>query len=128
MTTLDGEEFMATAHVPVSDMLVTVKSRELQRGMLAEMRGDLAGAARHFLAIAHLELVLADHYKQADQVNLALRIRLSAASCFWRTGQSKQAREVFETVMQENPTQEHAIRQVIEALEHDYPERVSRVW
>jgi hypothetical protein len=35
-----AEEFMATAHVPVSDMLVTVKSRELQRGMLAERRGD----------------------------------------------------------------------------------------
>jgi hypothetical protein len=30
---------MAAAHAPVSDMLVTVKSRELQRGMLAEMRG-----------------------------------------------------------------------------------------
>ena len=53
---------MAAAHAPVSDMLVTVKSRELQRGMLAEMRGDRTGAARHLLAAAHLELVLDDDY------------------------------------------------------------------
>jgi hypothetical protein len=55
-----SEEFMAMALVPVSDMLVTVKSRELQLGMLAEMRGDRTGAARHLLAAGHLELVLAD--------------------------------------------------------------------
>jgi hypothetical protein len=54
---------MATAHVSVSDMLVTVKSRELQRGLLAEMHGDQTGAARHLLAAAHLELVLADDYE-----------------------------------------------------------------
>jgi hypothetical protein len=48
---------MTAAHTPFSDMLVTVKSRELQRGLLAEMRGDQTGAARHLLAAAHLELV-----------------------------------------------------------------------
>jgi len=42
---------------PVSDLLVTVKSREMQRGMSAEMRGDPLTASRHFLAAAHLELV-----------------------------------------------------------------------
>ena len=77
---------MATAHAPVSDMLVTVKSRELQRGMLAEVRGDRPDATRHFLAAAHLELVLADDYAQAGQAGLALHSHVSAASCFWRAG------------------------------------------
>jgi hypothetical protein len=112
---------MATAHISVSDMLVTVKSRELQRGLLAEMRGDHTGTARHLLAAAHLELVLADDYAQADQWDLALRSRLSAASCFWRAGQHGQARELFEAMIQERPTQEEAIREVAATLEHDYP-------
>ncbi|MGH8072425.1 MAG: hypothetical protein ACRERE_45765 [Candidatus Entotheonellia bacterium] len=112
---------MATAHVPVSDMLVTVKSRELQRGMLAEMRGDRSGAVRHFLAAAHLELVLADDYEQFGQLDLALRSRLSAASCFWRAGQPDHASEIFDAMVQEHPTQEQAIREVIAVLEHDYP-------
>jgi hypothetical protein len=34
-------------------MLVTVKSGEVQRALLAEMRGDQAAARRHFLASAH---------------------------------------------------------------------------
>jgi hypothetical protein len=112
---------MATAHISVSDMLVTVKSRELQRGLLAEMRGDQTGAARHLLAAGHLELVLADDYAQADRWDLALRSRLSAASCFWRAGQPEQARELFGAMLQEHPTQEQGIREVIAALEHDYP-------
>jgi|SRR6266850_6465069 len=118
---------MATAHVSVSDMLVTVKSRELQRGLLAEMRGDQTGAARHLLAAAHLELVLADDYEQSDQWDLALRSRLSAASCFWRAGQPDQARELFEAMIQEHPTQEQAIREVVASLEHDYPKPSSSV-
>jgi hypothetical protein len=91
--------------VSVSDMLVTVKSRELQRGMLAEMRGDRTDAARHLLAAAHLELVLADDYAQDDQLDLALRSRLSAASCFWRAGQPDQAHELFEAMIQDHPMQ-----------------------
>ncbi len=59
---------MAMPSSPVSDMLVTVKSREVQRGMLAEMRGDRAAASRHLLAAAHLELVLADDYAQASRI------------------------------------------------------------
>lgn len=112
---------MATVHAPVSDMLVTVKSRELQRGMLAEMRGDRTDAARHFLAAAHLELVLANDYTQAEQSDLALRSHLSAASCFWRAGRSDQARELLATLMQEHATQKPAIQQIIAELEHDYP-------
>ena len=112
---------MVTASSPVSDMLVTVKSRELQRGMLAEMRGDRTDATRHFLAAAHLELVLANDYMQAGQSDLARRSRLSAASCFWRAGQCTQARELFASLRQEEPAQDPAIQQVIAELEHEYP-------
>jgi hypothetical protein len=112
---------MATIHAPVSDMLVTVKSRELQRGMLAEMRADHPGAARHFLAAAHLELVLADDYAQAGQADLAWRSQLSAASCFWRAGRPEHARELLATLMQEHPAQASVIQQIISELEHDYP-------
>ena len=63
-------------------MLVTVKSREVQRALLAEMRGDPEAAQRHFLASAHLELVLAADYEQAGDSPLSFRSQLSAASCF----------------------------------------------
>jgi hypothetical protein len=112
---------MATVQAPISDMLVTVKSRELQRGMLAEMRGDRPAAARHFLAAAHLELVLADDYAQAGQGDLAWRSRLSAASCFWRAGHPEQARALFATLKQEDPDQASVIQQVIAELERDNP-------
>lgn len=118
---------MATVHAPVSDMLVTVKSRELQRGMLAEMRGDYPDAARHFLAAAHLELVLADDYAQASQADLAWRSQVSAAACFWRAGGSEHARELFATLLQEHPHQAPIIQQLIADLEHDDPMRRSEV-
>jgi hypothetical protein len=105
----------------VSDMLVTVKSREVQRAMPAEMRGDLRAAARHFLAAAHLELVLADDYAQAGQPDLALRSGISAASCFWRAGHPEGARPAFDELLQSHPAQADTIRQVIEELERDYP-------
>jgi hypothetical protein len=114
---------MATVHPSVSDMLVTVKSRELQRGMLAEMRGDRSAASRHFLAAAHLELVLADDYAQAGQADLAWRSQLSAASCFWRAGRPEPARELFATLLQAYPAQAAVTRQVIIDLEHDDPEQ-----
>jgi hypothetical protein len=100
-------------------MLVTVKSRELQRGMLAEMRDDRPAAARHFLAAAHLEVVLADDYAQAGQRDLAWRSRLSAASCFWRAGHPEQARALFAALKQEEPAQASVIQQLIAELEHD---------
>lgn len=55
---------MSSVQTPVSDMLVTVKSREVQRGMLAEMGNRQTEARTHFLAAAHLELVLADDYER----------------------------------------------------------------
>jgi len=83
---------MSTISGPVSDMLMTVKSREVQRGMLAEMRGDRPSAARHFLAAAHLELVLAADFDEIGDADLAVRSRLSVASCFWRAGDPLSAR------------------------------------
>ncbi len=108
---------MSIMQSPVSDMLVTVKSREVQRGMLAELGADHANAARHFLAAAHLELVLADDYAQAGQDDLALRSRLSAASCFWRAGQHEQARPMFDALIQAYPGHAAAFEQARAQLE-----------
>jgi hypothetical protein len=118
---------MATVHTAVSDMLVTVKSRELQRGMLAEMRGDRSAASRHFLAAAHLELVLAEDYAQAGQVDLAWRSQLSAASCFWRAGRPEPAHELFAALLQAYPAHAAVTRQTIADLEHDDSARRSEV-
>jgi hypothetical protein len=107
----------------VSDMLVIVKSREVQRAMLAEMRGDRKEAAKHFLAAAHLELVLADDYAQVGQPELALRSGISAASCFWSAGAADRARPLFDELLRAHPGQADAIRQAVEELERDYPVR-----
>jgi hypothetical protein len=112
---------MSAAPAAVSDMLVTVKSREVQRAMLAEMRGDRREAANHFLAAAHLELVLADDYAQAGQPDLALRSGISAASCFWSAGHPERARPMFDELLQSHPGQAEAIRQAVDELERDYP-------
>ncbi len=114
---------MSAAPTMVSDMLVTVKSREVQRAMLAEMRGDRREAAKHFLAAAHLELVLADDSAQAGQPELALRSGISAASCFWSAGHPDRARPLFDELPQTHPAQADAIRQAVEELERDYPVR-----
>jgi hypothetical protein len=90
-------------------MLVIVKSREIQRAMQANDRGDRAAATKHYLASAHLELVLADDYQQAGDDRLAFRSRISAASCFWLGGQRQQAETVFEK------------------LEHDFPDLADEV-
>jgi len=107
---------MATASSSVSDMLVTVKSREVQRGLLAEMRGERGPALRHFLAAAHLELVLAADYDEADDPDLALRSRLSAASCFWRGGQDQLARDLIEQLAQAHPAHSTLIQKVLDDL------------
>ena len=112
---------MSIVQSPVSDMLVTVKSREIQRGMLAEMRGDQTAKARHFLAASHLELVLADDYAQAGQHDLAVRSRLSAASCLWRAGQAREAREMLEALAADEPARAAEVRAVISELEQGDP-------
>lgn len=116
---------MSTESFPVGDMAATVKSREVQRALLAEMAGDRAAAARHFLAAAHLELVLAEDYAQAGADDLALRSRLSAASCFWRAGQVGQARTLFDELIRRYPEQAGRIQQVVAELSQDYAAQAS---
>jgi hypothetical protein len=106
-------------------MVVTVKAREVQRALLAEMRGDRAAATRHFLAGAHLELVLADDYQKAGDDAMSLRSQLSAASCFWRAGQHHTAQNLFDEAAQAHPSEAGAIQQVVAELLQDYPPSVS---
>jgi hypothetical protein len=108
---------MSSVQAPVSDMLITVKSREVQRGMLAEMSKRPTEARKHFLAAAHLELVLAGDYEQAGDSDLARRGRISAASCFWRAGDPDRAQTLFDELIQEAPDQADEIRQIIAELE-----------
>jgi hypothetical protein len=105
----------------VSDMLVTVKSREIQRATFAEMSGDVEAARRHFLAAAHLELVLAHDYDQAGEADLALRSRISSASCLWCGGAIEQGRQTLETLQAQQPAHTLAIQQVVAELTRDYP-------
>ena len=111
---------MSPVSPPVSDMLVTVKSREVQRALLAEMRQDRAAAVRHFLAAAHLELVLADDYRQAGEGELALRSEMSAASCFWRGGEREEAEALLQSLLRAHPAQATEIQQVSEELAREY--------
>jgi hypothetical protein len=97
-------------------MVVTVKSREVQRGMLAEMVGNSEDATRHFLAAAHLELVLATDYEQAGDTELARRSRIGAASCLWRAGELETARAVFDGLRQSDPSRSDEIQELIDEL------------
>jgi hypothetical protein len=106
-------------------MAATVKSRELQRALLAEMAGDRAAAARHFLAAAHLELVLAEDYAAAGSSDLALRSSISAASCFWRAGEVARAQSLFDEMLRAHPEQLSAIQQVIADLTREYAAQAS---
>ena len=105
----------------VSDMLVTVKSQEVQRALFAESAGDREGARRHFLAAAHLELVLAHDYDEAGEPDLALRSRISAASCLWSAGEVEQGRQALEKLQAQYPAQTTAIAAVMAELTRDYP-------
>jgi hypothetical protein len=116
---------MSTASASISDMLVTVKSREVQRALLAEMRGDRGASRRHFLAAAHLELVLAADYQQGGDEELALRSRLSAASCLWRAAARAQAQQLFDELHATLPAQTAAIQEVQDELAKDYPPLLS---
>lgn len=108
---------MSSVQTPVSDMLITVKSREIQRGMLAEMGNRQNEAHQHFLAAAHLELVLASDYEQAGDTELVRRSRISAASCFWRAGEPDRAGIIFDALIREAPEQEGEIKEIVRELE-----------
>jgi hypothetical protein len=116
---------VAEESFPVNNLLATAKSREVQRALLAEMRGDRAEASLHFLAAAHMELVLAADYDRAGEGDLVFRSLLSAGSCFWRGARAEQARPVFESLMQKHPAQAAEIQKVIAELTLDYPARAS---
>jgi hypothetical protein len=97
-------------------MMVTVKSREVQRGMLAEMGSRPEEAREHFLAAAHLELVLASDYEQAGDGELARRSRISAASCFWRAGDVGRANTIFDEERKSDPSGSDEIHDLINDL------------
>ena len=46
---------MTPTSQPVSDMLVTVKAREIQRALFAEMRHDTTAAERHFFHYSEMD-------------------------------------------------------------------------
>jgi hypothetical protein len=110
---------------PVNDLLSLVKSRQIQRAMLAEMRKDTDAAVRHFLAAAHLEIVLAADFRAVNRDDQSLRSLISAASCFWRAGRVAEAERVFDEVNQTFPAQADTVRQLREELTRDYPAKAS---
>ncbi len=112
---------MTPTTTPVSDMLITVKSREIQRAILAEMRRERAAAERHFLAAAHLELVLAEDYAQIGESEFAWRSRLSAASCLWRGGDVERALHLLDTLALKQPERSEEVHQVRAELEASNP-------
>lgn len=110
---------------PISDMLITVKSREIQRALLAEMGKDRPAASRHFLAAAHLELVLVADYRAVGDEEMALRSHLSAASCLWRGGNRTAAEQVLQEILQAHPEEASAVQAIRDELTHDYPAQAS---
>jgi hypothetical protein len=113
---------MATAGLAVSDLLVTTKSREVQRAEAAEAKGDSASAARHFLAAAHLEFVLTNDYADAGRPDLSVRSRIGAASCLWRAGEFRRARQVLEELMSANGENASTVLEVLADLQARFPE------
>jgi hypothetical protein len=116
---------MPSVNSSVSDMLVTVKSREIQRGLMAEMRRDRESATRHFLAAAHLELVLAADYDEVEEHDLAFRSRLSAVSCLWRGEQSDRARRLIEQLNETYAARSQSISKVVRDPEMNVPAQIS---
>jgi hypothetical protein len=106
-------------------MLILVKGREVQRALFAEMAKDRPAASRHFLAAAHLEIVLADDYRSVSDEEMVLRSLISAASCFWRGGQPAQAERVFDEIRKNFPTEAGTIQELRDELSQDYPAQAS---
>ena len=110
---------MSDESLPDNNLLRPAKAREVQRALAAEMRGDRAEASLHFLAAAHMELVLAADYDRAGDSDLAFRSRLSAGSCLWRECHPEQARAVPEALTQAHPSQAAEVQKVIGELAQD---------
>ena len=107
---------MATTMLAGSELLVSAKSREVQRGMAAEMAADRIATVRHFLAAAHLDLVLFKDYLEAGNEELAIRSGLSAVSCFWRAGDQQQAAAAAAELSESFPLRNEEIQQVLDEL------------
>jgi hypothetical protein len=114
---------MSIAQPIVSDMLITVKTREVQRGWIAEMAGRADEASRHLLAAAHLELVLAKDYEAAGEMNMARRSLIGAASCFWRAGNKDRAEMVFADLKTSDPSRASEVQEVIDDLTANFGHR-----
>ena|ERR1017187_6592750 len=112
---------MASAETQVNELLVIAKSREIQRAMFAEASRKPTRAAPHFLAAAHMELVLAEDYAAAGQERLAFRSRLSAASCLWKAGEVKRARALFNSFVKQYPAKAKIIKNTVAELEGKQP-------
>lgn len=112
---------MMTAPPVVSDMLITVKSREIQRALQARLGGKAEASERHFLAAAHLELVLADDYDEIREHDLARRSRVSAASCLWQAGQVDRARAIFDAMIAAHPDEADELRASMADLQKSIP-------
>lgn len=112
---------MESESFPVNNLLATAKSREVQRALQAEMRGAHQEAVLHFLAAAHMELVLANDYDHAGESALAFRSRVSAASSLWRAGHPDQGRAIFNDLLKAHPAQVTELQRIQAELAHDYP-------
>lgn len=112
---------MTTLQPAVSDMLITVKSREIQRALQARSQGNAAASERHFLAAAHLELVLADDYMAIDELDLARRSQTSAASCLWQAGQVERSQALFDALIAANPGQAAEFDEILAELRQTKP-------
>jgi hypothetical protein len=109
---------MSTTKPMVNEMLVIVKSREIQRAWLAERANQPDEARKHYLAGGALEMVLADDYRQVSEEKLARRSRISAATCFWRAGARTNAEEVLEQLRKEDPARAAEVDRIRHELEH----------
>ena len=107
---------MPTATPVVSDMLITVKNRQIQQAMYAEMRDDENAARRHFLAAGHLEVVLADEYEQAGDTANARFSRISAGSCLWKGDEVEHARRIFDEVITSDPAAAPEVDRIMKEL------------
>lgn len=94
------------------EMIAIVKSREIQRGMLAELRGDDPEAVSHFLAAAHLDLVLATDYAEMGADELALRSLLGAATCFWRGHEKQRVRSILSETLGRYPARSRLVHEI----------------
>jgi hypothetical protein len=64
---------------------------------------------------------LPKEYQESGDGDMALRSRLSAASCLWRGREKEKAERILGELLQEHPSQAAAIQQVADELARDHP-------